>query len=186
MRNDTSRYARLTGLLCIALAGCSAHASFRAGGELSHSSGSSGAEQSSRARPPLASTTDVLTADNSTSGSKQSQPSHAPSAAPSAALPATAPVPPPPAHSEPAAPVAQASRGDRGHGHHEHAGPAHGPASDHNRGHGNDADRVDEDDPGRSKQGQDRKQSGDHDRGHGNDADRVDEDNPGKSKKKTK
>jgi hypothetical protein len=59
------------------------------------------------------------------------------------------------------------------------------PAADHDRGHGNDADGVDEDNPGKSKKKPTaaKKAAGDHDRGHGNDSDGVDEDNPGKSKK---
>ena len=70
------------------------------------------------------------------------------------------------------------------------AAPESAPtAHDHDRGHGNDADRVDEDNPGKSK-GSDKALSHannrqhDHDRGHGNDADGVDEQNPGKSKGK--
>jgi hypothetical protein len=68
---------------------------------------------------------------------------------------------------------------------------------DHDKGHGNDADGVDEDNAagGHAKQGKKakdkRKKKGkaaaaegevDHDKGHGNDADGVDEDNPGRSK----
>jgi hypothetical protein len=75
---------------------------------------------------------------------------------------------------------------------------------DHDRGHGNDADGVDEDNPGKSKKpGKAKKPEktkktdkgdkaepalaatgADHDRGHGNDADGVDADNPGKSRDK--
>ena len=71
----------------------------------------------------------------------------------------------------------------------EAASPAASPAHDHDRGHGNDADGVDEDNPGKSKASDKAlakadKGKGDHDRGHGNDADGVDEDNPGKSKGK--
>jgi len=75
-----------------------------------------------------------------------------------------------------------------------HGAPgAHARVGDHDRGHGNDADGVDEDNPGKSKGKAETKQpegkriaakAGDHDRGHGNDADRVDEDNPGKGRKK--
>jgi hypothetical protein len=63
-------------------------------------------------------------------------------------------------------------------------------ASDRDRGHGNDPDGIDEDNPGRSKRKATKKakppktQDGDHDRGHGNDPDGIDEDNPGRSKKK--
>jgi hypothetical protein len=66
--------------------------------------------------------------------------------------------------------------------------PERPPAGDRDRGHGNDADGVDEDNPGKSARGAQKankpaaKAGGDHDRGHGNDADGVDEDNPGKSK----
>ena len=68
------------------------------------------------------------------------------------------------------------------------AAEAPSAAHDHDRGHGNDADRVDEDNPGKSSKAAGKakadKAQGDHDRGHGNDADGVDEDNPGKSKGK--
>jgi hypothetical protein len=71
--------------------------------------------------------------------------------------------------------------------------------ADHDRGHGNDPDGVDEDNPGNSKDKakeeaktkkaarkakREAAQAGDHDHGHGNDADKVDEDNPGRSKTK--
>jgi hypothetical protein len=79
------------------------------------------------------------------------------------------------------------------------------PPADRDRGHGNDADGVDEDNPGKSKKpGKVKKpekakkgdkgdkaaeqalaaSDTDKDRGHGNDADGVDEDNPGKSRDK--
>ncbi|MCR4316012.1 MAG: hypothetical protein NUW37_06635 [Planctomycetes bacterium] len=50
---------------------------------------------------------------------------------------------------------------------------------DHDRGHGNDDDHHDEDNPGRGH-GDRGDYSDDHDRGHGNDDDRHDEDNPGR------
>ncbi|MCR4317441.1 MAG: hypothetical protein NUW37_13970 [Planctomycetes bacterium] len=49
---------------------------------------------------------------------------------------------------------------------------------DQDRGHGNDDDRHDEDNPGQGHEG--RGDDDDHDRGHGNDDDHNDEDNPGR------
>ena len=87
---------------------------------------------------------------------------------------------------EPKARNDQLAVSDKGPEHHREAAPA---TPDGNHGHGNDADGVDEDNPGKSKttdkaQAKAEKSTGDHDRGHGNDADGVDEDNPGKSKGK--
>lgn len=63
------------------------------------------------------------------------------------------------------------------------------PEGDHDRGHGNDADGVDEDNPGQGGGGPNATaaltddgstdSNSDHDKGHGNNADGVDEDNPG-------
>ena len=61
--------------------------------------------------------------------------------------------------------------------------------ADHDRGHGNDRDGVDQDNPGKGKKGAElaknvkSEKGSDHNRGHGNDADGVDQDNPGASKK---
>ena len=73
-----------------------------------------------------------------------------------------------------------------------HRRPRRATGGDHDKGHGNDADGVDEDNPGHAKQGKKAKHKGkkkgaaegddDHDKGHGNDADGVDEGNPGRSK----
>jgi hypothetical protein len=51
---------------------------------------------------------------------------------------------------------------------------------DDNRGHGNDEDGVDEDNPGRGGPGDDDDAGEDDDRGHGNDDDGDDEDNSGR------
>lgn len=66
-----------------------------------------------------------------------------------------------------------------------------GKKGDHDKGHGNDPDGYDEDNPGKSKGTRGGKKgstdgSGDADKGHGNDADGYDEDNPGKKKQKKK
>jgi len=160
MKIHDQRRLCLTTLLCLGLGGCSAHASFGAG------------SISDASRVPVA------------SGSEHTHSSHGQTAENAPAAPAVqeqalqqAPTSAPVAQNTPApaAPVNPA--------------PAETHAkTDHDRGHGNDADGVDEDNPGKSSSAKQTAHANgqDHDRGHGNDADGVDEDNPGKSKKKKK
>lgn len=168
MRIDHQHKLHIVALLAALASGCSAHASFRAEagsyGENGHGPVASGGEHT---RP--ASTAPVpspgAVAPPARASEQALQQASAP-AAPPAAPATTTPVstPQPIAH----APQAQPT-------------PRQG---DHDRGHGNDADRHDEDNPGHKQSAKRVAQSGDHDRGHGNDTDGVDEQNPGKSKKK--
>jgi hypothetical protein len=164
--------------LLLALGGCTASASFRAGS----TSTSSARGEHTAARAQVASPR-----SESTSGSRKE--ALAERDAPDAQEPATGVVRLSP-EKKPAPQTVAAS-----------------PERDHDRGHGNDADGVDEDNPGKSKRDKEKpakskkpsqgKKAGaavaasqaaegdrDRDRGHGNDEDGVDEDNPGKSRGK--
>lgn len=158
MKTYEHRSLGLATFLVLALGGCSAHASFGVGSSAGHGS-------TPMAASPQPSSSHAARHDPTNGGAT----THALQQAPAETPAATTNAPTAPTPVSPAAPAEQ----------HAHA--------DHDRGHGNDADGVDEQNPGKANRAkQTAASNGDHDRGHGNDADRVDEDNPGKSKKKKK